>query len=246
VLGLLPHHKFKKIELKQFAISVFFIFSACVLSVFSGSSDAWADDGGEMVATNRAPVITRPVKTSSVEIVATNRAANITPPINPAPQSAPARTSSVSTSTLKAPKVAATTIPSPSVTPDVKAELTAEPKTPIINTKLIAEVDSNIIVKLDGETLASTQVHRTEKGALYVNATPIFQSLNNDFEYDAERKALIVRRSQDGVVMELYTDTGIVKQNGKALGKLRHFGEVSEDRLLLTANAIAVLSGAAG
>jgi len=55
-----------------------------------------------------------------------------------------------------------------------------------------------------------------------------------------------VRRSQDGVVMELFTDTGIVKQNGRALGRLRHFGEVSEDRLLLTANAIAVLSGAAG
>jgi len=75
---------------------------------------------------------------------------------------------------------------------------------------------------------------------------PIFESLNDDFEYDSETKALIVRRSQDGVVMELFTDTGIVKQNGKALGRLRHFGEVSDDRLLLTANAIAVLSGAAG
>jgi len=44
-----------------------------------------------------------------------------------------------------------------------------------VNTKLIAEVDSTIIVKLDGETLESTDVHRTEDGGLYVNAMPIFQ-----------------------------------------------------------------------
>jgi len=142
------------------------------------------------------------------------------------------------------PKIAATTTPNTPIAP--KSEAVIEPKTPIINTKLIAEVDSTIIVKLDGETLASTEVHRSEKGALYVNAVPIFESLNDDYEFDAETKALIVRRSQDGVVMELFTDTGIVKQNGRALGRLRHFGEVSEDRLLLTANAIAVLSGAAG
>jgi len=55
-----------------------------------------------------------------------------------------------------------------------------------------------------------------------------------------------VRRSQDGVVMELYTDTGIVKADGRALGKLKHFGEVSEGRYLLTPNAITVLSGASG
>lgn len=116
----------------------------------------------------------------------------------------------------------------------------------IVNTTLIAEVDSTIKVTLDGETLESTEVHRTEKGALYVNAQPIFTALNNDFEYDDVSKALIVRRSQDGVVMELYTDTGIVKQNGKALGKLKHFGEVSQGRYILTPNAIAVLSGANG
>ena len=43
---------------------------------------------------------------------------------------------------------------------------------------------------------------------------PIFQSLGNDVEYDDVSKALIVRRSQDNVVMELYTDTGIVKADG--------------------------------
>lgn len=116
----------------------------------------------------------------------------------------------------------------------------------IINTTVIAEVDSSITVTLDGETLQSTEVRRAENGGLYVNAMPIFTSLNNDVEYDDVSKALIVRRSQDGVVMELYTDTGIVKADGRALGKLKHFGEVSDGHYLLTPNAIAVLSGASG
>ena len=115
-----------------------------------------------------------------------------------------------------------------------------------VNTKIIAEVDSTIIVRLDGETLESTEVHRTEDGNLYVNAMPIFQRLGNDVEYDDVSKALIVRRSQDNVVMELYTDTGIVKADGRALGKLEHFGEVEPDHFILTPNAIAVLAGAAG
>ena len=126
-----------------------------------------------------------------------------------------------------------------------EAAIPAEP-VKIINTTVIAEVDSSITVTLDGETLQSTEVRRAENGGLYVNAMPIFTSLNNDVEYDDVSKALIVRRSQDGVVMELYTDTGIVKADGRALGKLKHFGEVSEGRYLLTPNAIAVLSGASG
>lgn len=115
-----------------------------------------------------------------------------------------------------------------------------------VNTTLIAEIDTTVTVTLDGETLKSTEVHRSDKGGLYVNAMPIFQSLNNEVEFDPDTKALIVRRSQDGVVMELYTDTGIVKADGKALGKLKHFGEVRQGRYILTPNAIAVLSGAAG
>ena len=126
-----------------------------------------------------------------------------------------------------------------------EAAIPAEPVN-IINTTVIAEVDSSITVTLDGETLQSTEVRRAENGGLYVNAMPIFTSLNNDVEYDDVSKALIVRRSQDGVVMELYTDTGIVKADGRALGKLKHFGEVSGGRYLLTPNAIAVLSGASG
>lgn len=132
--------------------------------------------------------------------------------------------------------------------PPVATKEVAIPAKPvkIINTTVIAEVDSSITVTLDGETLQSTEVRRAENGGLYVNAMPIFTSLNNDVEYDDVSKALIVRRSQDGVVMELYTDTGIVKADGRALGKLKHFGEVSDGRYLLTPNAIAVLSGAAG
>ena len=126
-----------------------------------------------------------------------------------------------------------------------KKPITPE-KIQTVNTKIIAEVDSTIIVKLDGETLESTEVHRTEDGNLYVNAMPIFQHLGNDVEYDDVSKALIVRRSQDNVVMELYTETGIVKADGRALGKLDHFGEVEPNHFILTPNAIAVLAGTAG
>ncbi len=124
-----------------------------------------------------------------------------------------------------------------------EAAITPDAAESIVKDRLIAEIDPNIIVKLDGDTLESTQVHRDQDGALYVNAMPIFSALDNEFEYDEAKKALIVRRSQDGVVMELYTDTGIVKANGKALGKLQVYGEVSQDQYLLTPNAIAVLSG---
>lgn len=143
-------------------------------------------------------------------------------------------------------KVAETTLPESSepVAVDVLEEAPEEIKT--VNTTLIAEVDSTIIVKLDGETLESTEVHRTLDGNLYVNATPIFAHYGNDVEYDDVSKALIVRRSQDNVVMELYTDTGIVKANGKALGKLEHFGEVTAEQFILTPNAIAVLAGTVG
>lgn len=70
--------------------------------------------------------------------------------------------------------------------------------------------------------------------------------MGNDVEYDDVSKALIVRRSQDNVVMELYTDTGIVKADGRALGKLEHFEEIEPDHFILTTNAIAVLAGTAG
>ena len=126
---------------------------------------------------------------------------------------------------------------------DAAAVVTPDTAEAVINNTLIAEIDPSITVKLDGETLQSTQVHRDEDGALYVNAMPIFSALNNAFSYDETKKALIVRRSQDGVVMELYTDTGVIKANGKPLGKLKSFGQISAENLILTPNAIAVLSG---
>lgn len=125
-----------------------------------------------------------------------------------------------------------------------QAAITELPEqTPLINTTLIAEVDSSIIVNLDGEAVSNTDVRRAEDGQLYVNAMPIFNSLNNAVEFDSQTNALIVKRSQDGVVMELFTDTGIVKADGEALGKLKHFGEVSDRGYFLTPNAISVLSG---
>ena len=150
-----------------------------------------------------------------------------------------------STVAPETPKALETPKKAPKNAPEQSAAAAVDVKK-TVNTIIIAEIDSTITVTLDGETLESTEVRRTENGGLYVNAMPIFSSLENDVEYDDVSKALIVRRSQDGVVMELFTDTGIVKADGRALGRLKHFGEVSEDRFLLTPNAIAVLSGAAG
>jgi len=214
---------------------VFASFFIVFMSLFS--SFAAADD-------NHTPIAVNSSTSSSIA----------ESPVAPKTVSTPVKTVSIASSVT--PKTA-TSADQAKGHPDTKPEPKTDSETEktasippveeiIINTTLIAEVDATITVTLDGETLESTEVHRSEDGALYVNVIPIFDALNNDFEYDSELKALIVRRSQDNAVMELYTDTGIVKANGKALGKLKHFGEVREGRFLLTPNAIAVLSGAAG
>ena len=116
----------------------------------------------------------------------------------------------------------------------------------LIKTTVIATLDPTVIVTLDGETVDDAALHRGANGEIYVDAMPIFQTLGNAVDFDAERSALIVRRSQDGVVMELHTETGIVSADGKPLGALPGFGDVASNRILLTPNAVAVLSGAAG
>lgn len=128
-------------------------------------------------------------------------------------------------------------------TPPAQTITTPAPKAPIINT-LIATVEPDVTVTVEGVALPQSTVSRDENGALFVRAEPIFTALGDDYEFDAETSALVVRRPQDGVVMELYTDTGLVKANGKPIGKLRVFGEVTEESITLTPNAIAVLAGA--
>ena len=115
----------------------------------------------------------------------------------------------------------------------------------IIEKVLIAELEPEFTVVLEGKTLTA-DVSKDADGGVYVRAEPIFTALNDEFEYNVDEGVLIVQRSQDGVVMELYTDTGIVKANGRALGKLQNFGDVAEGKINLTPNAIAVMSGAIG
>ena len=110
---------------------------------------------------------------------------------------------------------------------------------------LIADLAPEFQVKLEGKLL-SVDVSTGENGQFYVRAEPIFTALDNEFSYDTEDGVLIVHRSQDGAVMELHTKTGIIKANGRTLGKLNHYGEVSAIKINLTPNAIAVLSGAIG
>ncbi|MCF6221218.1 MAG: hypothetical protein L3J65_08915 [Robiginitomaculum sp.] len=116
---------------------------------------------------------------------------------------------------------------------------------PVEKPVLLAELIPEFKVTLEGEVL-ETEVSRDANGTLLIRAEPIFTGLNDIFEYDVEGGVLVVQRSQDGVVMELYTDTGIVKANGKALGKLKQYGQISVGSINLTPNAIAVMSGAIG
>jgi len=115
-----------------------------------------------------------------------------------------------------------------------------------LNRTLVADLVPDFKVILEGEELGKELVSKGADGGVFVRAEPIFEALNDEFEYNLEEGTLIVHRSQDGVVMELYTDTGVVKANGKTLGKLKAFGEIREGMLNLTPNAIAVLSGAIG
>ncbi len=110
---------------------------------------------------------------------------------------------------------------------------------------LLAELAPQFLVKLEGEIL-QTDVSRNEDGKFFVRAEPIFTALNDVFEYNVEEGVLLVQRSQDGVVMELNTDTGLVKANGRKIGKLKQYGQISDGRINLTPNAIAVMSGAIG
>ena len=110
---------------------------------------------------------------------------------------------------------------------------------------LVADLAPEFQVMLEGEVLKA-EVSRDATGTILVRAEPIFTGLNDVFEYDVVGGVLVVQRSQDGVVMELYTDTGIVKANGKTLGKLKQYGQISVGSINLTPNAIAVMSGAIG
>ncbi len=110
---------------------------------------------------------------------------------------------------------------------------------------LIADLALGFQVKLEGKLL-NVDVSTGENGQLYVRAEPIFTALDDEFAYDVEEGILVVHRSQDGAVMELHTKTGIVKANGRTLGKLNHYGQVNSSKINLTPNAIAVLTGAIG
>lgn len=131
---------------------------------------------------------------------------------------------------------------------DVVATVTKSSVTPPVEVKntLIANVDAGSAVFLDGESLEGVDVEKSETGLLYIEANSIFDRLNNEITFDAEANTITVKRPQDRAVMELNVETGIVKANGKALGRLPKFGYVDDERFMLTVNAIAVLTGTKG
>jgi len=115
-----------------------------------------------------------------------------------------------------------------------------------VKNTLIASVDAGSTVFLDGENLSGISVKKSDTGLLLIEANSIFDHLNNEVTFDSTANTLTVKRPQDRAVMELNVETGIVKANGKALGRLPKFGYVSDERFMLTVNAIAVLTGTKG
>jgi len=133
-----------------------------------------------------------------------------------------------------------------STTAEVSAEkIIVTPPIKVKNT-LIASVDTGSAVFLDGENLKDVSVKKSETGLLFIEANSIFDRLKNEVSFDKEANTLTVKRPQDHAVMELNVETGIVKANGKTLGRLPKFGYVSDERFMLTVNAIAVLTGTKG
>jgi len=148
--------------------------------------------------------------------------------------------------------IAPTTPPSVDVAPvetekveaDNKAETAEKPEAvKFANVVLTTTIEHSVSVKLDGKELQSGLVHRSDKNGLYFDPIPLFEELENTFVYNADEYLFTFRRSQDNAKLAIHMKTGVVLANDKPVGKLPHFGEISEERILLTANALAFLTG---
>jgi len=113
----------------------------------------------------------------------------------------------------------------------------------IANVILDTVVEESIKVTLDGKDLPDGIVHRSDKNGVYFDPTPFFDAFDNKSEYRADVGLFTLNRSQDNAELVIRTKDGLVIANGKPVGKLPHFGEISENRILLTANAVAFLTG---
>ena len=111
------------------------------------------------------------------------------------------------------------------------------------NVTLSTKIEHSVNVTLDGQDLQSGLVHRSDKNGLYFDAIPIFEALDNTFVYNGETGVFNFERSQDNAKLSIRMKDGLVAANGKPVGSLPHFGEISDDRILLTANALAFLTG---
>ena len=105
-----------------------------------------------------------------------------------------------------------------------------------------AELDPTISVMLEGEA-ANAPVLVDDNGQHYLEASSILDALGNEVRFDTINNILTVWRSQDGVEMSLNTESGLISANGKDLGHLKTFGDVGEDHIHLTPNALSILTG---
>ena len=131
----------------------------------------------------------------------------------------------------------------PSQDPDAKEDIEEAEVVKIANVILNTTIEHSVSVKLDGKDLQSGLVHRSDKNGLYFDPIPLFEALDDTFVYNADESLFTFKRSQDNANLAINMKSGVVLANGKPVGKLPHFGEISENRILLTANALAFLTG---
>ena len=134
--------------------------------------------------------------------------------------------------------------PKTETAPDDASAQNTEPETiKHVNTVLTTSIEHSISVKLDGQDLTSGLVHRSDEDGLYFDPLPIFEALENSYVYNADDNLFTFQRSQDNAKFAIHMISGVVTANGRPVGKLPHFGEISENRILLTANALSFLTG---
>jgi hypothetical protein len=127
--------------------------------------------------------------------------------------------------------------------PNIAAETPVETIEKIANVTLNTVIEHSVKVELDGKPLPHGIVHRSDKDGLYFDPAPFFEALGSTTKYRHDVGLFTLMRSQDNAELTIRTKDGLVVANGKPVGKLPHFGQISEDRILLTANTVAFLTG---
>jgi len=105
-----------------------------------------------------------------------------------------------------------------------------------------AEIDKVGIV-LDNNALGSISAIQLGTDEIAIEPTAIFAALGSQYKYNAQENLILVTRAQDQAHFTLNTQSGMVKVNKKPVGILKNFGTITDDGVMLTPNAVSVLTG---